>query len=103
MPNNIGITQLVSGTFDGVTRTFAFVLEDNMTHNALYEITLDDRDDVTDWTIDDGTSSLDTSQPISQRVEWEFVSRAFDFKQGSTPFTELNLYDADLWLKDIIE
>jgi hypothetical protein len=93
LPNNAGITQLVGGIFNGVTRAFAFVLEDGL--NALYELSMDDRDDVTGY---DGTGL-----PLSQQVEWEWIPRAFDFKQQSTPFTELELYDADLWLKEIIE
>jgi hypothetical protein len=105
MPNNVGITQFVAGTFNGVTRAFAFVLEDDLQTNALYELTMDDRDDTVGY--ENGPKpkpELSESMiPITQLVEFEWISRAFDFKQESTPFTEIELYDADLWLKEIIE
>jgi hypothetical protein len=85
MPNGVRITQLVTGQFDGVTRGFIFGLDEN-DENQLYEISKDDRDD---W---DG-----------QRIEWEFVTRAFDFKGQSTPFEENELYDGDVWLREVIE
>ena len=86
------ITQLVTGRFNGTTRAFAFGLEHDpvldVWVNQLYELTLNDKDD---W---DGP------------IQWELVSRAFDFtklSQSGVPFTESELYDADLWLREIIE
>lgn len=80
---------MLTGTFHGVTRAFIFGL-DNRGHNQLYELSKDDKDDF------DGN-----------RINWEMVSRSFDFNklnpQDSTVFTENELYDGDLWLKDIIE
>lgn len=81
--------RMLTGTFKGVTRAFIFGL-DNNGENQLYELSVDDKDDF------DG-------EPIN----WELVSRSFDFNkinpQESTVFTENELYDGDLWLKDIIE
>lgn len=80
--------QLLTGTFKGVTRAFAFGL-DSTGQNQLYEISKDDKDDF------DG-----------ERISWELTSRAFDFQKlsrESTPFTENELYDGDLWLREIVE
>lgn len=80
-------TQLLTGNFDGKTRAFCFGL-DSHGQNQLFEISKDDKDD---W---DG-----------ERIPWEFVSRTLDFQQTqeSTPFTENEVYDGDLWLREIIE
>ena len=82
-------TQLLTGTFRGTTRAFAFGL-DSRGHNQLYELSTEDKDDFE-----------------GNRIGWELVSRSFDFNklnpQDSTVFTENELYDGDLWLKDIIE
>jgi hypothetical protein len=80
----VRISQLVTGIFQGITRAFFFGLDEN-DENQLYEFTVSDRDD---W---DGL------------IEWEMVSRAFDFKGQTTPFEESELYDGDLWLRDVIE
>lgn len=81
--------QMLTGTFKGVTRAFIFGMT-NDGLNQLYELSVDDKDDF------DGN-----------RIPWELVSRAFDFNklspQSSTVFTENELYDGDLWLKDIVE
>jgi hypothetical protein len=77
------ISQIFTGTFRGITRAFAFGLDEN-DENQLYEFSVDDTND---W----------DRQPI----EWELTSRAFDFKGQSTPFTESELYDGDLWLRGI--
>jgi hypothetical protein len=88
MPGGYMILQVLSGTFDGITRAFMFCLgPDNQ--NYLFEFSKDDKDD---W---DG-----------QRITWELVTRAFDFEkleQASTPFTENEIYDADIWMKEIVE
>lgn len=81
-------SQILTGTFNGITRAFVFGL-DSLNHNQLYELSVDDKDDF------DG-----------ERINWELVSRTFDFQklsQQSTPFTENELYDADLWLREIVE
>jgi hypothetical protein len=79
--------QLLTGTFNGMTRAFCFGI-DLLGQNQLFELSKDDKDD---W---DG-----------ERIGWEMVSRTLDFQanQGSTPFTENELYDGDLWLREIIE
>jgi hypothetical protein len=63
---------------------------DSTGQNQLYELSRSDKDDF------DG-----------ERIDWELVSRSFDFNklnpQDSTVFTENELYDADLWLKEIVE
>jgi len=85
--NKFQISQLVTGQFNGTTRAFAFGV-DAAGINQLYELSLNDKDD---W---DGL------------IEWELVSRAFDFSklsQQGNPFTETELYDGDLWLREIIE
>lgn len=87
-PGNTRVTQLLTGQFKGVTRAFAFCLDDN-DQNQLFEIS---KNDTNDWN--------------DQRIEWEFVSRAMDFSklsQESTPFNEAELYDADIWLREIRE
>ena len=87
-PQGITITQVFSGLFNGVTRAFAYGIDPDG-NNQLYEISTDDTDDF------DG-----------QLIEWELVSRDFDFtklSQQSTPFSESELYNGDLWLGDIIE
>ncbi len=80
--------QVLTGTFNGLTRAFMFALgPDGM--NQLFELSTDDKDD---WD--------------AQRINWELITRSFDFQklsQQSTPFNEVEVYDADLWLKDIIE
>ena len=79
--------QLLTGTFGGVTRAFVFAI-DATNQNQLYELSVDDNDD---W---DG-----------QCINWQLISRSFDFQkmsQESTPFTENEIYDADIWLKEII-
>lgn len=80
--------QLLTGTFNGITRAFVFG-QDIRAQNQLYELSADDKDDF------DGT-----------RINWELISRTFDFQklsQQSTPFNENELYDADMWLREIIE
>jgi hypothetical protein len=87
-PQGIQISQIVNGIFNGVQRAFAFGV-DASGNNQLYEISMDDKDDWGD-----------------QKINWELVSRSFDFQklsQQSSPFTEVELYDADVWLEDIIE
>ena len=92
---NIKIAQLLTGTFNGVTRAFAFGLVESIdlngmtTHeNQLYEVSLDDREDF------DGD------------INWEMVMRAFDFRGGqqqTTQFTENELYDGDVWISEIAQ
>jgi hypothetical protein len=87
-PNFLPV-QLLTGTFKGITRAFMFGVTSNG-ENQLFEISVDDKDDF------DG-----------QRINWELISRSFDFNklspQDSTVFTENELYDGDLWLKEIVE
>ncbi len=72
------VLQLVSGTFRGEHRAFAFGLDsDNATQ--LYEITKNDREDF------DG--------PITSEIE----GRSHNF---NAPFNEKNLYGADIWMDD---
>jgi len=81
------IYQLVTGRFNGITRAFAFALDENFA-NQIYELTLNDR---SDW---DG------------EIQWELVNRQMDFSklsQQGNPFTESELYDGDLWMHDIID
>jgi len=85
--SDIQFYQLVTGKFQGVTRAFAFG-KDGDGKNQLYEISMDDKDDF------DG------------HVEWELVSRSFDFSkisQQGNAFTENELYDGDVWLREIVE
>jgi hypothetical protein len=88
---------MLTGTFQGTTRAFVFGLETQLDDNGvpflanqLFELTKDDKDDF------DGN-----------RISWDMTSRSFDFNklnpQDSTVFTENELYDGDLWLKDIVE
>lgn len=87
IPDN-KISQIIQGEFNGVPRTFVFGV-DELGHNQLYELSENDLDD---W---DG-----------QSVEWELVSRMFDFtklSQQSNPFTESDLYDADLWIREVAQ
>jgi hypothetical protein len=79
--------QLLTGTFKGMTRAFCFGM-DSEGQNQLYEVSKDDKDD---W---DG-----------ERIPWEFVSKTLDFQlsKESTPFTENEMYDGDVWIRDIIE
>jgi hypothetical protein len=81
--------QLLTGTFGGVTRSFIFGM-DGHGENQLFELSVDDHDDFG-----------------GELINWELVSRTFDFNklnpQDSTVFTENELYDGDLWLKEIIE
>jgi hypothetical protein len=90
-------TQLLTGTFNGATRAFAFGLETQLDDNGvpflanqLFELSVSDKDDYDD-----------------HPIPWELVTRSFDFNkldpQSSTVFTENELYDADIWLKDIVE
>lgn len=84
---DVKITQLVTGRFKGVTRAFIFAIDEN-DENQIYELTMNDRDD------------------FNGHIEWELISRSFDFSklsQQGNPFTESELYDADIWLRDIIE
>jgi hypothetical protein len=81
-------TQLLTGTFNGVTRAFCFGTDPSF-QNCLYELSKKDNDD---WG--------------GEHIPWEFTTRAFDFgklSKESTPFTENELYDGDLWLREIIE
>jgi hypothetical protein len=87
----VHITQLLTGNFGGLTRAFMFGI-DELGHNQLYELTANEKDD---W---DG----EKFEPI----EWELVSRSFDFgkvSQQGSPFSEYEVYDADIWLREIIE
>jgi hypothetical protein len=81
--------QLLTGNFNGLTRAFCFGM-DSHGENQLYELSKNDMDD---W---DG-----------ERIPFEMITRTMDFQKldpsQSTPFTENELYDADLWLRDIIE
>lgn len=80
--------QIVTGRFNGITRAFAFGIDGETNTNQLYELSMNDKND---W---DG--------PIS----WELVSRSFDFSkisQQGNPFSENELYDADIWLREIRE
>jgi hypothetical protein len=80
--------QLLTGTFEGTTRAFCFGI-DVTGENHLFELSRNDKDD---W---DG-----------EHIPWEIVTRSFDFgrfSKESTPFTENELYDGDLWLREIIE
>jgi hypothetical protein len=78
------VTQVVSGIFNGVTRAFAFGIDEN-NENQLYEFTTADKDDF------DG------------KILWDLESKAFDFvrSQTSTSFNENEVYDADLWIRDV--
>jgi hypothetical protein len=76
------ILQLVTGEFNGTTRAFFFGIDEDG-YNQLYEISVADKND---W---DG------------EIAWSLESRAFAFGQQSTAFSENELYDADVWLKDI--
>jgi hypothetical protein len=82
-------TTMLTGTFQGVTRAFIFGIN-NEGENQLYELSKDDKDDFDDT-----------------RINWDMTTRSFDFNklnpQDSTVFTENELYDGDLWLKDIVE
>jgi hypothetical protein len=90
---HIKIAQLVTGTFNGVTRAFAFgLLEQRDEHggifyqNQLYELSFDDKDD------------------FEGAIPWEMVTRAHDFRGGQqpvTPFTENELYDGDIWISEV--
>jgi hypothetical protein len=83
------VIQLFTGDFEGVTRAFAFGLEvDNNGGyvNQLFELTTENKND---W--------------CGQKINWELVTRSFDFKSGSTPFNENTLYDGDIWLRDVTE
>jgi hypothetical protein len=82
---NIKLCQLVTGTFDGKTRAFAFGI-DETGYNQLYELSFDDKDD------------------FNGSIPFELVTRAFDFKGGgdqSNQFTENELYDGDMWITEI--
>lgn len=70
--------QLVSGTFSGQHRAFAFGLDEN-NETQLYEITADGRQDF------DG--------PITSEIEF----RSHNF---GSPFNEKQLYGADIWVDD---
>ena len=81
--------QMLTGTFKGITRAFMFGM-DSQGQNQLYELSVDDKDDFD-----------------NQKIGWEMVSRSFDFNklnpQDSTVFTENELYDGDLWIKEVVE
>lgn len=88
LPLSIPVTQILTGTFNGVSRAFAFGIDPDG-NNQLYELSTDDRDD---WD--------------NQRIDWELVTRRFDFQklsQQSSAFAESELYDGDIWLREIIE
>ena len=81
-------TQLLTGTFNGKTRAFVFAI-DNQNQNQLFELSQDDKDD---WNY--------------QPIQWEFEARTFDFTkqtQNPTPYSENELYDGDVWLKEIAD
>jgi hypothetical protein len=100
LPNKI--TQVVTGEFNGETRAFAFALDVEKVKgprydrdpsdytmsytNQLYELSLGD---IEDWD--------------EQDIEWELVTRAFGFRQQSSPFNENEIYDGDIWLKEVRE
>ncbi len=71
--------QLVTGTFSGQHRAFAFGLDENNV-TQLYEISAEDREDF------DG--------PITSEVEF----RSHNF---NSPFNEKQLYGADIWADEI--
>lgn len=81
--------QVLTGIFEGKTRAFCFGI-DNSGQNQLYEFSVDDKDDFDD-----------------EKIPWQLTSRAFDFQklqQGSSSiFNENEIYDADIWLRDIVE
>jgi hypothetical protein len=81
---DIKILQLLTGTFNGVTRAFAFGL-DASNQNQLYELSFDDKDD------------------FNGSIPWELVTRSFDFKGGgeTNQFTENELYDGDMWITEV--
>ena len=84
---DIKISQLLTGTFNGVTRAFCFGI-DQTGQNQLYELSFDDKDD------------------FCGSIPFELVSRSFDFKGGgqqSNEFTENELYDGDMWINEISE
>jgi hypothetical protein len=80
----VQVSQLLTASFSGLTRAFFFGLDANG-QNQLYELTLDDKDDY------DGL------------VEWEMVSRSLTFAQQGETYNENELYDGDIWLRDIQE
>ena len=87
-PSDIKVLQMLTGQFNGVTRAFAFCLDEN-NENQLFEIS---KKEVNDWD--------------EQRIEWEFVTRSMDFSRiskESSPFNEVELYDGDIWLTGIAE
>ncbi len=71
--------QLVTGTFSGQHRAFAFGLDENNT-TQLYELSTADRED---W---DG--------PITSEIE-------FRSHNWGEPFNEKNLYGADIWVDEV--
>src|SRR5262249_8972719 len=88
------VTQIFTGEFNGVTRAFAFGLEVNDGGgyvNQLFELSLDD---INDWDFPNGDV---------QEIKWELITRAFNFSGQSTPFNETQIYDADLWLRDVVD
>jgi hypothetical protein len=79
------VLQLLTAEFNGVGRAFAFGLdEDN--NNQLFELSPEEKND---W----------DNQPI----EWELVNRMFDFgkTEGATVFSENEIYDGDIWIREI--
>ena len=87
-PEYVLPSQLLTGTFDGVARAFMFGVN-LQNQNQLYELSMDDKDD---WNY--------------QPIQWEFESRTLDFMkmtQNPMPFSETELYDGDVWLKEIEE
>lgn len=77
--SNLRTFKLVSGTFNGVERAFAFGLDDD-NHNALYEITIDDVEDY--------------NGPITS----ELISRSMNFGE---PFNEDEIYGGDIWVDNV--
>jgi hypothetical protein len=71
--------QLVSGKFHGVSRAFAFGLDENG-ENQIFELSESD--------------ALDFDGPIS----WELTPRSMDF---DSPFNEKELLMADVWVDDV--
>jgi hypothetical protein len=85
--SKLRVTQLVSGSFNGVDRAFAFALDDD-DQNHVYELTNDERRDF------DGP------------IECELVSRSMVFQDtrgAKIPFNEKQLYGADVWIDDVTD
>jgi hypothetical protein len=89
--------QLLTGNFNGTTRAFIFGLEwqededgNVFQANQIFELSSEDRNDWND-----------------ERIPWEMVTRSFDFSKlaqgSSSPFNENELYDGDIWLREVVE